>query len=178
MPLFKYNNTTTKDCFSQDFSYDGDVVHGAGAPFHDHVGELGHLDLRVLALLHKVHDGQWGALGRRAPPLAVAIVALRLPAAPSAPEGLVASRLNDPVLGPGEGAEVNEVLLPAAGVLVLVTVASRTDGGGNRRGLEHINYLSRGKAALIIQYVLNTRQLSWFYIIKRESLQRRKIDKK
>lgn len=120
--------------FPRGLSDDGDVVHGAGAPLHDHVGELGHLDLRVLALLHQVHDGQRGALGRRAPPLAVAVVALGLPAAPSAPEGLVAGRLDDPVLGPGEGAEVDEVLLPAAGVLVLVAVASRTDGGEDRRG--------------------------------------------
>lgn len=121
-------------------SDDGDVVHGARAPFHDHVGELGHLDLRVLALFHQVHDGQWGALGWRAAPLAVAIVALRLSAAPSAPEGLVAGRLDDPVLGPGEGAEVDEVLLPAAGVLVLATVASRTDGEEGRR-LEVVKYL-------------------------------------
>lgn len=115
-------------------SYYGDVVHRAGTPLHDHIGELGHLYLGVLALLHQVHDGQRGALGCRAPPLPVAVVALGLLAAPRAPEGLVAGRFDDPVLGPGEGAEVDEVLLPAAGVLVLVAITARTNEGGEERG--------------------------------------------
>lgn len=107
-------------------SYYGQVVHRARTPLHDHVGELGHFDLSVVALLHQVHDGQGSALGHRAPPLAIAIVALRLLAAPGAPESLVARGLDDPVLRPGERAEVDEVLLPAAGVFVLVEVAVTT----------------------------------------------------
>lgn len=112
-------------------SHDGEVVHRAGAPLHDHVWEFGHFYLGVIALLHQVHDGQGGALGHHAPPLAVAVVAFGLLAGPRAPEGLVTSRLDDPVLRPGEGAEVDEVLLAAAGVFVLtdVAVASRTEGG-------------------------------------------------
>lgn len=110
----------------------GEVVHRAGAPLHDHVWEFRHFYLGVFALLHQVHDGQGGALRHHAPPLAVAKVASGLLAAPRAPEGLVASRFDDPVLRPGEGAEVDEVLLTAAGVFVLadVTVASRTEEGG------------------------------------------------
>lgn len=106
----------------------GEVVHGAGAPLHDHVWEFRHFYLGVVALLHQVHDGQGGALGHHAPPLAVAEVALGLLAAPRAPEGLVAGRFDDPVLRPGQGAEVNEVLLAAAGLFVVadVAVASRT----------------------------------------------------
>lgn len=116
-------------------SHDGEVVHRAGAPLHDHVWEFGHFYLGVIALLHQVHDGQGGALGHHAPPLAVAVVAFGLLAGPRAPEGLVTSRLDDPVLRPGEGAEVDEVLLAAAGVFVLtdVAVASRTEGGDNGR---------------------------------------------
>lgn len=115
-------------------SHDRVVVHRAGAPLHDHVGEFRHLDLGVVALLHQVHDGQGGALRHHAPPLAVAVVAFGLFAAPQAPEGLVARRLDDPVLRPREGAEVDEVLLTAAGVFVLtgVTVASRPGGGGGQ----------------------------------------------
>lgn len=112
------------------FSYYGDVLRGARTFLHYHIGELGHLYLGVVALLHQVHDGQRGALGHRALPLAVAVVARGLPAAPGAPEGLVSRRLDDPVLRPGERAEVDEVLLPAAAVLALlgVAVAARTDG--------------------------------------------------
>lgn len=117
-------------------SHYGMVVHGAGAPLHDHVGEFGHLDLGVLALLHQVHDGQGGALRHHAAPLAVAVVAFGLLAAARAPEGLVTRRLDDPVLRPGEGAEVDEVLLAAAGVFVLtyVAVASRTGEGEKKPG--------------------------------------------
>lgn len=104
-------------------SYYGQVVHCARTPLYNHVGELGHFDLGVVALLHQVHDGQGSALGHRAPPLAVAVVALWLFAAPGAAEGLVTRRLDDPVLRPGERTEVDEVLLPAAGVFVLVEVA-------------------------------------------------------
>lgn len=115
----------------------GEVVHRAGAPLHDHVWEFRHFYLGVIALLHQVHDGEGGALRHHAPPLAVAEVASGLLAASCAPEGLVASRFDDPVLRPGEGTEVDEVLLTAAGVFVLadVTVASRTEegGGGDRR---------------------------------------------
>lgn len=111
-------------------SHYGVVVHRAGAPLHDHVWEFGHFYLCIIALLHQVHDGQGGALGHHAPPLAVAVVAFGLLAGPRAPEGLVTSRLDDPVLRPGEGAEVDEVLLAAAGVFVLtgVAVASRAEG--------------------------------------------------
>lgn len=118
-------------------SYYGDIVHRAGAPLYNHVGELRHLYLGVVPLLHQVHDGQRGALRHRAAPLAIAVVPLGLLAAARAPEGLVAGWLDDPVLRPGEGAEVDEVLLPAAGVFVLadVAVAARTeeDGGGGTR---------------------------------------------
>lgn len=115
----------------------GEVVHRAGASLHDHVWEFRHFYLGVIALLHQVHDGQGGALRHHAPPLPVAKVASGLLAAPRAPEGLVASRFDDPVLRPGEGAEVDEVLLTAAGVFVLadVTVASRTEEGGGGQGL-------------------------------------------
>lgn len=107
-------------------SYYGDVVHRARAPLYNHVGEFSHFYLSVVPLLHQVHDGQRGALRHRAPPLPVAVVALGLLAASGAPEGLVARRLDDPVLRPGESTEVDEVLFPAAGVLVLVDVAVAT----------------------------------------------------
>lgn len=157
-------------------SYYGDVVHRAGAPLHDHIGELGHLYLGVLPLLHQVHDGQRGALGRRAPPLPVAVVALGLLAAPRAPEGLVAGRFDDPVLGPGEGAEVDEVLLPAAGVLVLGAITARTNEGGRKkeggirsleqRGPECLSYApacqKRTKEAIFF-FFLN---FFWFLVAK------------
>ena len=110
-------------------SYYGHVVHCARTPFHDHIWKLCNFYLSVVPFLHQVHDGQGGALGHRAPPLAVAIVALRLLAAPGAAEGLVARRLDDPVLCPGERAEVDKVLLSAAGVFALadVAVAARTE---------------------------------------------------
>lgn len=119
-------------------SYYGDIVHRASTPLHNHIGELRHLDLGVVPLLHQVHDGQRGALGHRATPLPVAVVPLGLLAAARAPEGLVAGGLDDPVLRPGESAEVDEVLLPAAGVFVLVdvAVAARTEEemrGGDKR---------------------------------------------
>ena len=114
------------------------VVHGAGAPLHDHVGEFGHFYLGIVALLHQVHDGQGGALGHHAAPLAVAVVAPGLLAAPRAPEGLVTGRLDDPVLRPGEGAEVDEVLLATAGVFVLTDVAVASRAGGGRRGGGHV----------------------------------------
>ena len=112
-------------------SHDGNVVHGARAPLHDHVGELRHLDLRVLAPLHQVHDGQRRALRHGAPPLPVAAVAAarRLLAAPGAPVRLVAGGLDDPVLGPGERAEVDEVLLAAARVTALVVVGLAVAAG-------------------------------------------------
>lgn len=108
------------------------MVHHAVAPLHDQVGELGHFYLRELVLLHQVHDGQRGALGHRAPPLAVAVVALGLLAAAGALEGLVARRLDDPVARPAERAEVDVVLLPAAGVFVLVEVAIAPRTGGEK----------------------------------------------
>lgn len=117
-------------------SYYRHVVHRARAPFHDHVGELGDFYLRVVALFHQVHDGQGGALGHRAPALAVAVVAFGLLAAAGAPEGLIPGRLDDPVLGPREGAEVDEVLLSAAGVFALadVAVATRAEEKNKKTG--------------------------------------------
>ncbi len=107
-------------------SYYGDVVHRARTPLYNHVGEFSHFYLSVVPLLHQVHDGQRGALRHRAPPLPVAVVTLGLLAASGAPEGLVACGLDDPVLRPGESTEVDEVLLPAAGVFILVDVAVAT----------------------------------------------------
>lgn len=107
-------------------SYYRDIVHCARTPFHNHVGEFSHFYLSVVPLLHQVHDGQRSALRHCTPPLPVAVVTLGLLAASSAPEGLVSCWLNDPVLCPGERAEVDEVLLPAAGVFVMVDVAVAT----------------------------------------------------
>lgn len=109
----------------------GGIVQCARTPLNNHVGELGHFNLRVVSLLHQVHDGQWRAHRHRAPALPVAKAAFGLLAAPRAPEGLVPGGLDDPVLGPGERPEVDEVLLPAAGVFALVcfAVPTRAVGG-------------------------------------------------
>lgn len=116
-------------------SYERHVVQHARTPLHHHVGELGHLHVGVLPPLHQVHDGQRGALRHHTAPLPVAVAAFGLLAAPGAPEGLVPGWLDDPELSPGERAEVDEVLLPAAhaSVWVHVAVAARAEGQTRRR---------------------------------------------
>lgn len=104
----------------------GGIVQSACAPLHNHVGELGHFDFSVVSFLYQVHDGERCAHRHRAPSLPVAEVAFRLLAAPRAPESLVPGGFNDPVLGPSERPEVDEVLLPAAGVFALVYIAVPT----------------------------------------------------
>lgn len=58
------------------------------------------------------------------------MITFGLLAASGAPKRLVSCWFDDPVLGPGECAEVDEVLFPAAlvSVCVYVTVASRAEG--------------------------------------------------
>lgn len=118
-------------------SCEGNVVHGAAALLHDHVGKFGHFDFRVIALFHQVHHGQRGALHHRAFPLAGSVKGARwLPAAPHTAERLVPRRLDHPVLRPGQSAEVNEVLLTAAHLLVFVWLAVTVRTRGRKEGGE------------------------------------------
>lgn len=94
------------------------AVREAAAPLHDHVGELGRLDLGVVAPADEVEDGQRGAGGRGAgalPGARAAEGAGRLQAAPGAAVRLEPRRLQDPGLRPRQLAEADVVLLPAAG---------------------------------------------------------------
>lgn len=94
------------------------AVREAAAPLHDHVGELGRLDLGVVAPPDEVEDGQRGALGHGAGALPGARTAREaggLQAAPGAAVRLESRRLQDPVLRPRQLAEADVVLLPAAG---------------------------------------------------------------
>lgn len=103
-----------------------DVVHCAATLLHDHIREFCHFDLCVVALFHQVHHWQRRALHHGAFPLSVTVVALRLFARASAPECLVPCWFDDPVLGPREGSEVNEVLFTTTGWLVGVGFAVAT----------------------------------------------------
>lgn len=94
------------------------AVREAAAPLHDHVGELGRLDLGVVAPLGEVDDGQGGGGGGGAgavPGAGAAQGAGERRAAPGAAERLEPRRLQDPVLRPGQIAEADVVFLPAAG---------------------------------------------------------------
>lgn len=119
----------------------GYVVHSAGTRLHDHVGELGHFYLRVVALLDQVHHGQRGALRDGTLPLPVAVVALGLLAPPSASVGLVARGFDYPILGPRERAEIDEVFFSAARVLIWIdfTVTSRPKQKMNRESLINLH---------------------------------------
>lgn len=118
------------------------AVRDAAAPLHDHVGELGRLNLGVVAPLDEVDDGQRGAARHGAGALPGAEAAQgtgRLQAAPGAAVGLEPRRLQDPVLRPRQLAEADVVLLPAAGGFPhhrLLPAVPRAPGhqGRNRNG--------------------------------------------
>lgn len=101
-------------------SHQRHAVCNAAALLNDHVGKLACFNLGAVAPLDEVHHGEWGALchGTGALPIAEAPQgAGGLQAAPRAAVSLVPRRLDDPVLCPGELAEVDVVFLPAAGGL-------------------------------------------------------------
>lgn len=123
-------------------SHQRHAVRAAAAPLHDHVGELGRLNLGVVAPLDEVDDGQRGGPSRGAgalPGAGAAQGAGELQAVPGAAVRLEPRRLQDPVLRPRQLAEADVVFLPAAGGLPrrrLLPAVPRAPGqqGRNRNG--------------------------------------------
>lgn len=125
-PTSKYFRFSLEFKDSLRRSYHRNIIHCAPTLLYDHVGELCHLDLGVVAFFDQVHHGKRCALDHRTFSLSITIVTLGLLAPTGAPERLITCWLNDPVLGPRKGTEVNEVLLTAACTCICVgfTVAT------------------------------------------------------